>query len=214
MIEINIQKELYGSNGKMTLDINTNIKAQEFIGLSGHSGSGKTTLLRIIAGLESSNGTLKVDDIIWYDKNTNLPPQKRDIGFVFQEYALFPNMTILQNLLFIDDDKNLANHLLNLTELSNLKDKYPNNLSGGQKQRVSLCRALMGRPRVLLMDEPFAALDLKMREKLQNEILILHKEFKITTIIVSHDIVELNKLCDRILILDQGEIVSDTRSNT
>ena len=209
MININIQKPLFGSNGQMNLDIDLQIQKGDFIALSGLSGSGKTTLLRIIAGLETASGTIKIEDDIWLDDKYSLPPQKRDIGFVFQDYALFPNYTVLENLLYVNKDINLANHLLNLTELNELKNRYPQTLSGGQKQRVSLCRAMMNRPKILLMDEPLSALDTNMRTKLQNEILALHKEFKTTTIMVSHDPSEIYRLANRVVVLNEGKIIND-----
>ena len=209
MININIQKPLFGSNGQMNLDIDLQIQKGDFIALSGLSGSGKTTLLRIIAGLETASGTIKIEDDIWLDDKYSLPPQKRDIGFVFQDYALFPNYTVLENLLYVNKDINLANHLLNLTELNELKNRYPQTLSGGQKQRVSLCRAMMNRPKILLMDEPLSALDTNMRTKLQNEILALHKEFETTTIMVSHDPSEIYRLANRVVVLNEGKIIND-----
>ena len=209
MININIQKPLFGSNGQMNLDIDLQIQKGDFIALSGLSGSGKTTLLRILAGLETANGTIKIEENIWLDDKYSLPPQKRDIGFVFQDYALFPNYTILENLLYVNKDINLANHLLNLTELNELKDRYPQTLSGGQKQRVSLCRAMMNRPKILLMDEPLSALDTNMRTKLQNEILTLHKEFETTTIMVSHDPSEIYRLANRVVVINDGKIIND-----
>jgi len=209
MIKIDINKQLHGSNGEMNLDIDLEIKEGDFVALSGLSGSGKTTLLRILAGLEEANGVIKVDDEIWMDEKTYLKAQKRKIGFVFQDYALFPNFTILENLLYVNKDKALAKHLLDITELYELKNRLPNTLSGGQKQRVSLCRALMNRPKLLLMDEPLSALDPAMRTKLQNEILSLHKEFNTTTIMVSHDPSEIYRLASRVLVLNQGKIIDD-----
>lgn len=209
MIEIKINKPLHGSNGTMNLDIDLNINKGEFVALSGLSGSGKTTLLRILAGLENATGTLKIDNEYWLNEKYSKDSQKRDIGFVFQDYALFPNFTVLQNLLYVKKDKELAKHLLDMTDMYELKDRYPNSLSGGQKQRVSLCRALMNKPKLLLMDEPLSALDPQMRTKLQNEILTLHKEFNTTTIMVSHDPSEIYRLASRVLVLDYGKIVND-----
>jgi len=209
MIEFKVSKKLHGSNGTMELDVALKIEEGEFVALSGASGSGKTTLLRILAGLEVANGKIKVDDSIWLDGQKSLAVQKREIGFVFQDYALFENMSVEKNLLFVKDDKVLADKLLELTELRELKDRRPNTLSGGQKQRVSLCRALMRRPKILLMDEPLSALDPNMRIKLQNEILILHKEFQTTTIMVSHDPSEIYRLASRVLVLDDGKITND-----
>lgn len=209
MIKIDINKKLHGANGQMDLDVDLEIKEGDFIALAGQSGSGKTTLLRILAGLEDANGTIKIGEDTWLDNKNVLPAQKRKIGFVFQDYALFPNMSVEENLLFVNKDKKLANHLLDLTELSELKNRVPNTLSGGQKQRVSLCRAMMNRPKLLLMDEPLSALDPAMRTKLQNEILTLHKEFGTTTIMVSHDPSEIYRLASRIVVLDQGVIIDD-----
>lgn len=209
MINIDIKKELHGSNGKMNLDVNLEIKDGEFLALAGLSGSGKTTLLRILAGLEEANGTINIDNNFWLNDKFCLPSQKREIGFVFQDYALFPNFSVIDNLLYVKKDKDLANHLLKITELEELKNRMPQTLSGGQKQRVSLCRALMNRPKLLLMDEPLSALDPQMRTKLQNEILTLHKEFNTTTIMVSHDPSEIYRLANRIVVLNHGQIIND-----
>jgi molybdate transport system ATP-binding protein len=209
MLKIALYKQLYGSNGLMNLDVDFSIKQGEFIAIAGESGSGKTTLLRILAGLESSQGSIVFDQEIWQDDTKILPPQKRDIGFVFQDYALFENMNVLQNLLYVTNDKNLAEYLLEITQLTNLKDRSTKSLSGGQKQRVSLCRAMMSKPKLLLMDEPLSALDPSMRLKLQEEILILHKEFNTTTIMVSHSPKEIKYLADRLITLEYGAIIKD-----
>ena len=209
MISLSIKKELHGSNGVMNLDINLSLQNGEFVALSGVSGSGKTTLLRVLAGLEEAFGEIIVDGEFWLNEKIKKPIQKRDIGFVFQDYALFPNLSVIDNLLYVKKDKDLAKQLLNLTDLYELKNRYPNSLSGGQKQRVSLCRALMKRPKILLMDEPLSALDPHMRLKLQDEILTLHKEFKTTTIMVSHDPSEMYKLASRVLVLKDGKIIDD-----
>ncbi|MCT7541996.1 ABC transporter ATP-binding protein [Aliarcobacter cryaerophilus] len=209
MISLNIKKELHGSNGVMNLDINLSLQNGEFVALSGVSGSGKTTLLRVLAGLEEAFGEIIVDGEIWLNEKIKKPIQKRDIGFVFQDYALFENLSVIDNLLYVKKDKDLAKQLLILTDLYELKNRYPNSLSGGQKQRVSLCRALMKRPKILLMDEPLSALDPHMRLKLQDEILTLHKEFKTTTIMVSHDPSEMYKLASRVLVLKDGKIIDD-----
>jgi molybdate transport system ATP-binding protein len=209
MIEIDINKKLHGSSGDMDLDIDLSIKEGEFIALWGESGSGKTTMLRILAGLEEAKGTIKIGDDTWLSDKHSLEPQKRQIGFVFQEYALFENMSIEENLLFVNKDKKLADHLLEITELTKLKKRLPNSLSGGQKQRVSLCRAMMNNPKLLLLDEPLSALDPVMRNKLQQEINILHKEFKTTTIMVSHDPSEVYRLANRVIVLDHGRIIKE-----
>jgi molybdate transport system ATP-binding protein len=209
MIDIAINKQLHGASGNMLLNINLKIQKGEFIAISGESGSGKTTLLRILAGLESAEGSIAVNRREWLSKNSELPPQKRHIGFVFQEYALFENMTVLQNLLFVAKERVLAGRLLEITELTELQNRYPSTLSGGQKQRVSLCRAMMQKPDLLLLDEPLSALNPSMRMKLQEEILTLHREFDTTTIMVSHDPSEIYKLASRVIVMEQGKIIKD-----
>ncbi|WP_345976130.1 ATP-binding cassette domain-containing protein [Sulfurimonas sp. HSL3-7] len=209
MVKININKTLQGSIGAMELDVDIAIEEHSFIALAGQSGSGKTTLLRILAGLEKAKGVISVGDDLWQKDRTSLAPQKRGIGFVFQDYALFANMSVEQNLLYVSKDRELAEHLLELTGLSELKDRLPGMLSGGQKQRVSLCRAMMKRPKLLLMDEPLSALDPAMRTKLQHDILTLHKEFGTTTIMVSHDPSEIYRLAERVILLEHGRVVQD-----
>ncbi len=209
MIHIDIKKNLHGSYGEMCLDVNIEIEKNAFVALMGESGSGKTTLLRVLAGLEKAEGEITVEDTIWLNRQKMLPPQQREIGFVFQDYALFENMNVEENLLFVNNDKVLAKKLLEMTELSRLSHRNVKGLSGGQKQRVSLCRAMMKQPKLLLMDEPLSALDPAMRTKLQDEILRLHKTFGTTTIMVSHDTDASYHLSDRILVLDHGEIIAD-----
>ena len=209
MIDLNIHKTLQGSSGPMELDVQLGIMEHDFVALAGQSGSGKTTLLRILAGLEQGRGEINVSGEIWLDAKTSLPPQKRGIGFVFQDYALFANMSVEQNLLYVKKDRALAKHLLDLTELYELRDRLPGTLSGGQKQRVSLCRALMNRPKLLLLDEPLSALDPAMRSKLQHDILSLHREFGTTTVMVSHDPSEIYRLAGRVIMLQEGKVVQD-----
>ncbi len=209
MVHIDINKTLQGSVGTMVLDVDIHIEEHAFVALAGQSGSGKTTLLRILAGLENSTGVVDVDGELWQEGRKVLAPQKRGIGFVFQDYALFANMTVEENLLYVAKDRELAKQLLEMTDLLVLKDRLPSTLSGGQKQRVSLCRAMMNRPKLLLMDEPLSALDPAMRTKLQHDILTLHKAFGTTTIMVSHDPSEIYRLADRVIVLDQGKVVRE-----
>lgn len=209
MIKINIHKPLHGSQGTMDLNVDLTIQSGDFVALSGQSGSGKTTLLRILAGLEKAQGNIEVEEEFWLKPKFCLPPQKRKIGFVFQDYALFPNMSVEENLLYVTKDYALVKKLLEMTNLSELSKRMPNSLSGGQKQRVSLCRALMNRPKILLLDEPLSALDPTMRTKLQNEILTLHKEFGTTTIMVSHDPSEIYRLSNRVIVLNNGTVIND-----
>lgn len=209
MIELQVFKKLYGNHGEIELNLDLEFEKGDFISITGKSGSGKTTFLRILAGLEKSESNITVDGKVWQGKTEFLPSQKREIGFVFQNYALFPNMTVLENLLYVSSDKELANYLLEKTELKALSNKLPNILSGGQKQRLSLCRALMKKPKLLLMDEPLSALDPKMRLNLQNEILAFHKKFEMTIIMVSHDPSEIYRLSNRVLVLEDGKIIND-----
>jgi len=209
MIKIDIKKELDGAAGAMQLDVAFSIKKGEFLAIEGASGSGKTTLLRILAGLEEAEGEIRVDDRVWLNTTTSLPPQQRGIGFLFQDYALFDNMSVLNNLLFVAKDRALAERLLALTDLTLLQHRYPKTLSGGQKQRVSLCRAMMQKPTLLLLDEPLSALHSEMRASLQKEILTLHNEFNLTTIMVSHDPSEIYKLASRVICLENGKIIKD-----
>ena len=192
MLEIKIKKALRGSLGALELDVDLSIQEHAFVALAGSSGSGKTTLLRILAGLEDAQGSIHLNKAVWQEERTMLPPQKREIGFVFQEYALFNNMSVEENLLYVSKDQKLADALLEMTHLTALKERLPTTLSGGQKQRVSLCRAMMKRPKLLLMDEPLSALDPVMRTKLQQDILNLHKTFGTTTLMVSHDPSEIS----------------------
>ena len=209
MLDIQVRKTLLGAIGNMTLDVDIKINEHAFVALAGKSGSGKTTLLRVLAGLESAEGTIKVSDVIWQEEKKVLSSQKRGIGFVFQDYALFANMSVEQNLLYVCKDQALADELLEMTELRALKDRLPSTLSGGQQQRVSLCRAMMNRPKLLLLDEPLSALDPEMRSKLQHDILNLHKTFGTTTLMVSHDPSEIYRLADYMIVLDQGKVVKE-----
>ena len=211
MIRLNLKKTLLGSLGKFVLEIDFTIQENEFIAIYGKSGSGKTTILRMIAGLEKpEEGFITFKDIVYFDskKKIHLPPQKRNVGFVFQNYALFPNMTVLENLEYAAENhrKNQIEELLELLDLNQLKDRYPNALSGGQQQRVALARALVRNPKILLLDEPLSALDPFTRTRLQEEIRKIHKYYQLTTILVSHDKPEVFKLSDRVLILEDGKI--------
>lgn len=214
MIEINIQKKLQASSGEMQLELDLVIEKGAFVTFYGDSGAGKTSVLRILAGLlRPDQGRIAVDQQVWFDaaQKTFVPPQKRRIGYVFQDYALFPHLTVKKNLEFAQGkyrDKALLEELIHLTGLENLQHQLPKKLSGGQQQRVALARALVQKPDILLLDEPLSALDVKMRSKLQEHILRLHKRFKLTTLLISHDIGEVNKLSDRVYHLEDGKITS------
>ncbi len=210
-LELSLQKKLFTAHGTMDLEVNLSAGQGEIITLFGRSGAGKTTLLRLIAGLlEPRSGNLVVDGVEWYNsiKNLNLKPQQRSTGFVFQDYALFPNMTVKQNLLYADKNNKKVNDLLNMMGLYGLKDRKPQNLSGGQQQRVALARALVKDPLVLLLDEPLAALDIEMRNELQDEILKINRELGLTIILISHDLAEIFKLSNKVYVIDQGKVIN------
>jgi sulfate/thiosulfate transport system ATP-binding protein len=192
-------------------NINLNVKDGSLIALLGPSGSGKSTLLRVIAGLETADqGRIYING----QHATNLDVRRRNIGFVFQHYALFKHLTIRQNIAFglairkvgRADIKARVDELLGLVQLQGLGDRYPSQLSGGQRQRVALARALAVQPQVLLLDEPFGALDAKVRKELRAWLRRLHDEFHVTSVFVTHDQEEAMEVADEIVIMDRGRI--------
>jgi molybdate transport system ATP-binding protein len=166
----------------------------------------------MLAGLlKPDKGSVSVNNQEWFNANKkiNLSPQVRNVGFVFQEYALFPNMSVQENLEYALDSKgntSIINELIELVELGNLRNSKPETLSGGQKQRVALARALVRKPTILMLDEPLSALDQTMRSKLQDYILKIHAEYNLTTLLVSHEINEICKMSDQVLVLEEGQI--------
>lgn len=212
MINLNFQKHLKTTEGSFELSIDLDIPTGSFVTLYGPSGAGKTSILRILAGLlVPDKGSILVHDNPWYhsEKKINLSSQKRNIGYVFQDYALFPNMTVKENLEFAqrkDLTKNLIPELMEVMELSKLENRSPSTLSGGQKQRAALARALVQQPDILLLDEPLAALDAQISSKLQDYILQAHNTYGLTTILVSHDLGEIMKLTDTVVVMEQGRI--------
>ncbi|WP_289242226.1 ABC transporter ATP-binding protein [uncultured Campylobacter sp.] len=204
MIKFHCQKSFNGFN----LDVKFEIASGEFVALYGKSGSGKSTILRLLAGFDKPNsGVISNGEQIYYNKNIFLPPQKRNIGYLFQDYALFPNMTVMQNLLFANNDLKFATELLEFIELLEFKNALPSTLSGGQKQRIALARALMRRPKILLLDEPLSALDTNLRTKLQEYLIQIHKKYSMSIILVSHDKYEIYRLASRIYEINNGKIV-------
>ncbi|MBZ7945005.1 sulfate/molybdate ABC transporter ATP-binding protein [Campylobacter sp. RM10532] len=197
-------------------EFKSQINQGEITAIFGESGAGKTTLLKIIAGLIKPNcGYLEVDNEIWFDskKNINLSIQKRKIGFMFQDYALFPNMNVKENLSYANKNETKINEFLELMNLKELAKAYPKELSGGQAQRVALARALIREPKILLLDEPLSALDFKMRMNLQDELVKILHHFKITTLLVSHDIAEIYKLSHKIIEIQNGKIIKNLIKN-
>lgn len=213
MIEIKINKKLHSASGEMTLKLDFQIQEKEFVTLYGASGSGKTTTLQILSGLTNPDGGfIKVNHNVWFDSLSiiNIPPQKRKIGYVFQDYALFPNMTVRENLTFALEkgkDQSIVDELLQTMEIISLQHQKPNQLSGGQQQRVALARALVRQPDILLLDEPLSAIDTEMRLKLQDYLLTAHQKYNLTTILVSHDIAEIYKLSNRVIVIENGSVL-------
>jgi ABC-type Fe3+/spermidine/putrescine transport system ATPase subunit len=192
-------------------ELDLKIASGELIVLVGPSGCGKTTTLRMIAGfIRPSSGTIRIGDALV----TDLPPRARNIGMVFQDYALFPSMTVRQNIAFgLEEHKASPAHMrqrvdemLDLIQMKTFSDRLPGELSGGQQQRVALARALAYDPGLLLMDEPFGALDQKLREDMQREFVRIQRRLEITTVFVTHDQQEAMALADRIIVMNAGRV--------
>ncbi len=209
--------------GKFTAlnDVSLRVESGELVALLGPSGSGKTTLLRIVAGLEFPDaGTNPASQVLYHDEEvTNLPASQRRAGFAFQHYALFRHLTVFENIAFglrirpkatRPDDATIhrrVTELLQLIQLDPLGNRYPSQLSGGQRQRVALARALAVEPKVLLLDEPFGALDAKVRKELRRWLRRLHDDIHITSIFVTHDQEEALEVADRVVVMNEGRIV-------
>jgi sulfate transport system ATP-binding protein len=192
-------------------DVSVEIPSGSLTALLGPSGSGKSTLLRVIAGLERPDaGTVEIDG----RDATTLPPQRRGVGFVFQHYAAFKHMTVRDNVAFglkvarrpRAEIKARVAELLELVQLPGLADRYPSQLSGGQRQRMALARALAVEPQVLLLDEPFGALDARVRKELRAWLRRLHDEVHVTTVFVTHDQEEAMEVADRIVVMNSGRV--------
>lgn len=192
-------------------DVSVEAPAGSLTALLGPSGSGKSTLLRVIAGLESpDSGEIFISD----EEKTSTPPQKRGVGFVFQHYAAFKHMTVFENVAFglkirkrpKAEIRKRIHELLELVQLEGFAHRYPTQLSGGQRQRMALARALAVEPEVLLLDEPFGALDARVRQELRAWLRRLHEEIEVTTILVTHDQEEAMELADRIVLMNHGRI--------
>jgi len=192
-------------------NVSFSVREGELMALLGPSGGGKTTVLRMIAGLEMPTGG---DVFISGQRVNDLSVQERNIGFVFQNYALFKNMNVFKNVAFglkikkwkRNDIKDRVAELLKLFQLEGLEKRYPHQLSGGQRQRVAIARALASKPSVLLLDEPFGAVDAKIRQELREELVKLHHELNVTTIFVTHDQEEALEISNRVVIFSRGRL--------
>jgi molybdate transport system ATP-binding protein len=212
MLEARLEKKLWNFN----LDVQLKVDKQILI-LLGPSGSGKTTILHLLAGLSKpAEGFVKINGRVLYSskEKINVPPQSRNIGYLFQDYALFPHMTVRQNVVYGLLSKNIKHtgftldpvELLNSFAVGHLIDCYPNQLSGGEKQRVALARALVVQPQLLLLDEPFSALDKNTRIALRQEIKKLHERWQIPFILVTHDEEDAKFLGDITVSLEKGVV--------
>ncbi|RDC62320.1 ATP-binding cassette domain-containing protein [Adhaeribacter pallidiroseus] len=189
MIQVEVTKQIKTYNGQQQLQIKTSFAPQATTQIFGPSGAGKTTFLKILAGLvQPEQGLICVHQQIWLDTHSNicLPPQKRKVGFVFQDYALFPHLTVEQHLLYGTTDQDYVQHLLEIGQMTSFRRHKPRHLSGGQQQRLALLRALSTKPHLLLMDEPFSALDNTLKQSIITDLKPLLVELKTTCLIVTH----------------------------
>jgi sulfate/thiosulfate transport system ATP-binding protein len=209
-IEIKGVNKLFGDFVALD-DVNVSLPTGQLTALLGPSGGGKSTLLRIIAGLDSADsGTISIEGT----NATRLPPQKRNVGFVFQHYAVFKHMTVAKNVAFgleirkrpKEEIAARVEELLKLVHLSQFAHRLPSQLSGGQRQRMALARALAVEPTVLLLDEPFGALDAKVRKELRDWLRRLHDEVHVTTVFVTHDQEEAMEVADEIVVINEGRV--------
>ncbi|MFM1877444.1 MAG: sulfate/thiosulfate import ATP-binding protein CysA [Bacteroidota bacterium] len=220
MISCQIKKQLFDAQGIMPLEMDFTINSGERVALYGSSGAGKTSVLRMLAGLmKPDSGAIEVGGASWFDSDRkfHLNPGKRGLGFVFQDYALFPNMTVLENLEFAqgpDKSGMILQELLDVMELGELRNSKPGSLSGGQQQRAALARALAGNPDILLLDEPFTALHAEMRIRLSEYLLQIHKKSNLTVILITHELGDIFRICDRVMVLERGKIINNGTPET
>ena len=206
-LEVKNLLKYYNRNYPIIKDLTFSVKKGELISFLGESGSGKTTFLKCLAGLESINGgSISLNSTFLNNDNTFVKPQKRKIGFVFQDYPLFPHLNILDNITFNlkRKYKSKLDYILKLTGLQFLVERFPHEISGGEQQRACIARALIREPELLLLDEPFSNLDSTIKESMKEEIFKIVKETKTTTILVTHDINDALNISDRILIFKAG----------
>lgn len=212
ILEISNLSHAYSKDSKSVTGINLNILPGERVSILGPSGCGKSSLLRLIAGLEKpSEGEIKIKGIEVSSKKSLVPPEKRNVGLVVQDKALFPHLSVYANICFgIKKNKtkdDIASELLNLFKIEELKNKYPHEISGGEQQRVALARSLATNPDVLMLDEPFSALDKELKQNIYSEISAVFSEKKSTILLVTHDQNEAELMTERRLIMEKGSFV-------
>ncbi len=199
MIELKNITFQYDKNSKVLKDFNLEVKKGEIVAIKGRSGKGKSTILRIIAGLEKP---LSGEIIFDHEVINHIPTYKRSVGYVFQNHALFPHLTVRKNIEFgIRDDSNkkqLVTEIAKKVEIEELLDRYPHEISGGQRQRVAIARSVIKKPKVLLLDEPFTALDEELKDSIRKDIYKILNKFHITTILVTHDVNDAKALNARL----------------
>lgn len=214
LLDIAIRHSLQTASGILPMDIVFSAQQGSITAITGPSGAGKTTLLRQMAGLVNpDSGNIKFGKEVWLNTAAKFSQsaQHRSIGFVFQDYALFPHLTVRENLNFAlnkSAKKEIIDDLLSAVELTLLADRKPHQLSGGQQQRVALARALVRKPDLLLLDEPLAALDHHMRRRLQEYLLDLQKQHGFTMIIVTHDLAEIFRMAHQVIVIESGQIIN------
>jgi molybdate transport system ATP-binding protein len=205
MLKARVRKKL----PHFTLEVDITCSAGSILVLTGPSGSGKTTLLRLLAGLDQPDeGRICLGEAVWCDTEAKVrqKPQQRGIGLVFQEYSLFPHMTLAQNVAYATSDREYAAQLLALFGIAHLAGAKPGGMSGGERQRGALCQALARRPKALLLDEPFSALDAATRAALRAELLRVRERFAMPIIHVTHDLAEAALLGDTVLSINAGAV--------
>tara|TARA_B100000674_G_C37858946_1_gene923809 strand:- start:73 stop:723 length:651 start_codon:yes stop_codon:yes gene_type:complete len=212
ILEITNLNHAYDADTLILQDINLDISKGERVAILGPSGCGKSTLLRLIAGLEKQKtGLIKINNSEVSSENTFLPPEKRKVGLVVQEKALFPHLTVQQNICFGIRDKrdkhSIAQGLMGLLKIDSLKNKYPHEISGGEQQRVALARSMAPNPNLLMLDEPFSALDVDLKNNLYEEISNLFSERNITILLVTHDLREAEIMTTRQLKMEKGRLI-------
>jgi iron(III) transport system ATP-binding protein len=210
ILEIENLSKSYESKLEVVSDCSFSIESGNICAIVGESGSGKSTLFRLIAGLERpEKGSIKVKEKIVSNDKFIVAPKDRNVGLVFQDFSLFPHLTVRENIEFglkkNKDEK--VEKLLEIIKMENFPNRYPNELSGGQQQRVSLARSLSMNPELLLLDEPFSSLDSQLKSKIRQELRDIIKKIGISSVFITHDIIDALEIADEIIFMDNGKII-------